>query len=112
MMLLLRCQLKSLVKVSTTVTDSLNSFLYIIAVQIGIRDLESKMSEIARRITKMCKADFLCEDISGNSDKGLFFVPGVKARQSARIFGKKLIGHGDLDSKRKSLTRTPRALKK
>lgn len=70
------------------------------------------MSIIARRITKMSEADFLCEDISANSNKNMFFVAAVKARQSARVFGRKLIGPGDLESKRKSLSRTPRALKK
>ena len=70
------------------------------------------MSLIARRITKMTKADFLCDDISANSNKNIFFKAGVKARQSARVFGNMLIGQGDLETKRKSLTKTPRALKK
>ena len=68
------------------------------------------MSGIVKKITGMSDSDFLCEELDFNPKRGMFFVAGVPARQSVRVFGGKIIGSCDLEEKRKSVLRSPRAL--
>lgn len=68
------------------------------------------MSGIVKKITGMSDSDFLCEELNFNPKRGMFFMAGVPARQSVRIYGDKIIGPCDLEEKRKSALKSPRAL--
>jgi hypothetical protein len=68
------------------------------------------MSEIVKKITGMSDSDFLCNESDIDTKKGMFFVPGVPARQSVRIYGRKIIGPCGLEEKRKAVSRLPMAL--